>query len=122
MGNGDGAHGNLSDGVSSAEGKLVLAVGGGKCCPLTWASNKIDRVVRSPLAAETVAYTDTVDEGNFCRALIEGILGINKGGLDLVAVTDSNSLREALQYKDRRWRIDIAALRQGMENEEFTLA
>ena len=124
---GDGAHGNLWDGVSSTEGKLVLAVGEkGKCCPLTWASNKIDRVVRSPLAAETVAFTDAVDEGGFCRALMEEVLGLQKGDMDLVVVTDSNSLHEALgttgNIKDRRSRIDIVALRQCSEKGEFTLA
>ena len=55
---GDGAYASFPD-ISSCAGKLVLVVGEeGKCAPLAWGSNKISRVVRSPLEAETMSMID----------------------------------------------------------------
>ena len=51
---------------------------------------------------------------------------MKEGGLDLVVVSDSKSLCEALSttgnIKDRRCRIDMAALRQGIEKGDYTMA
>ena len=121
---GDGAWASLPDGVSSCSGKLVLAVGrNGASVPLAWGANKTNRIVRSPLAAEAMAMMDTIDEGFFCRALMEEILGIGDNSIALAAVTDSKSLEEVVkstgQLKDKRCKVDVAAIREGVETEEF---
>ena len=121
---GDGAFASLPDGVSSCGGKLVLVVGDdGRCAPISWGSNKMTRIVRSPLAAEAVAMMDAVDEGFFVRALMEEVLGRMTGGINMAVVTDSKSLEEAVkgtgQIKDKRCAVDVAALRQGVDRGEY---
>ena len=123
---GDGAFASLPDHVSSCGGRLILAVGdNGVSAPLGWGSNKISRIVRSPLAAETVAMMDVVDEAYFYKAFLEEVLGKEKVKLQLAVVTDSKSLEESVkgssQMRDKRCLIDVSALRQGIEREEFTV-
>ena len=51
----DGAHGNLVDGGSQG-GYFGFLVGeNGKCALISWQSKRIRRVVKSSLAAETLA-------------------------------------------------------------------
>ena len=124
---GDAAHASLHDGVSSVRGKLVLLVGeDGKCSPLAWGSNKMTRVVRSPLAAETLAMADAVEEGFHCKTMIENIYGLIQGSINMAVITDSQSLQKAMNscsvIKDRRCAIDLAALREGQDKGEFKVA
>ena len=50
---------NLSDKVSSAGGYLIFLKGkNGRLCPISWASKKIKRVVKSTLAADAKALVD----------------------------------------------------------------
>ena len=78
---GDAAHASLPDGTSSCGGKLVLLLGkDGKCAPLMWGSNKLKRIARSPLAAETMAMLDAVEEALWCRFLLDDIIGFEKLG------------------------------------------
>ena len=124
---GDASHASLPDKVSSCEGRVILVVGQeGRCAPLAWACNKIKRVVRSPLAAETMAMMDGIDEALLCKCLLEEIIGLEQGDLTLAAVTDSKSLEDAVTgsgvMKDKRCMIDMAALRQGLERKEYVVA
>ena len=108
----DGAFSNLSDNASSTAGKVILLVGEeGKSAPIQWGANKIDRVMRSPLAAETSAMMDGIDEGHFIRARFEDILGMKRGHLDMVVITDSKSLREAVETTGRIKDKRVSALR-----------
>ena len=55
---GDASFGNLPDGVSSAQGCIVLLTGNRySFSPLDWTSKKIRRKVSSTLEAETLAIT-----------------------------------------------------------------
>ena len=55
----DASFANLPDGTSSTGGRVVFLSGeGDKCCPISWSSTKIKRVVRSTLAAETLSLAD----------------------------------------------------------------
>ena len=52
----DASYANLPDGTSSTGGRIVWLVGdNGNCCPISWSSTKIKRVVRSTLAAEALS-------------------------------------------------------------------
>ena len=52
----DAAHSNLCHGVSSMVAHLVLLTDvDRRCCPLSWQANKIKRVVRSTIAANTLS-------------------------------------------------------------------
>ena len=118
---GDGAHANLPDKVSSSGGHIVFLMDkNGNSCPLSWAVNKIQRVVRSSLAAEAMTMQDAVENAMFIKAMLIDILGCErKLELKIELVTDNKSLTEAIyrntQVSDKRLRIDIAALKQEVE-------
>ena len=71
----DASHANLPDGFSSAGGFIIFLVGeNGKSCPLAWEAKKIRRVVKSMLAAETLAVSDAVDVGYYLGRMLSEIL------------------------------------------------
>ena len=58
----DASHANLPDRYSSAGGYIIFLIGNNKrSCPLAWEAKKIRRVVKSTLAAETLALVEAVD-------------------------------------------------------------
>ena len=67
----DASHASLLDGYSSAEGFIIFLVGeDGESCPLAWEAKKIRRVVKSTLAAETLAASDAVDICYYLRSVL----------------------------------------------------
>ena len=53
---------NINDGTGSTEGHIAWLVDcHGKCCPLSWHANKIKRVVRSTIAAETLSLQEGLE-------------------------------------------------------------
>ena len=116
----DAALGNLSDGVSSASGSLVfLADGYGNACPLSWRANKIRRVVRSTLGAETLALLEGVEEALYLRQLFREVFPGRKFPIDVYI--DNKSAIEAVQSTklvgDRRLRLDVGSLKQTLERD-----
>ena len=70
----DASHGNLSDGGSQS-GYLIMLVGDdGKCSLLNWQSKQIKCVVRSTLAAETLALSDAVIDGIYISEIVPELL------------------------------------------------
>ncbi|MES9884879.1 MAG: hypothetical protein ABW185_28885 [Sedimenticola sp.] len=66
----DASHANLSDRVSSAGGFVVFILGKNGCCsPIAWSSTKIKRVVKSSLAAESLAMVDGIDASIYLRVV-----------------------------------------------------
>ena len=71
----DASHANLPDGFSSAGGFIVFLVGGNKrCCPLAWEAKKMKRVVKSTLAAETLALVEALDMAFYLGSILSEIL------------------------------------------------
>ena len=115
----DASHANLSDGVSSAMGCVVFLVGrDGVCCTISWRANKIRRVVRSTLAAETMALQEGLEEAMYIRSLIFELKHVE---VPIVGYVDNKSLVEAVhstkQVNDRRLRIDIGAIKEVLGRE-----
>ncbi len=75
------------------------------------------------MAAETLATVDGIEEGAYTRHVIETVYGWSPGTVQLVAVTDSRSLEAAAHSSglitDRKMRIDLAVLREGIAREEY---
>ena len=70
----DASHANLPDGFSSAGGYIIFLVGENKnCCPLAWEAKKMKRVVRSTLAAETLALVEAVDMAFYLGCVLSEI-------------------------------------------------
>jgi hypothetical protein len=61
----DSSLGNLPDGGTQGGHFIVLTGKNGRISPITWQSKRIRRVVRSTLAAETLAMADAIDNGVF---------------------------------------------------------
>ena len=93
-------------------------------CPISWKSNKVRRVARSTLAAETLAMADGSEaalyvlelgsEANYIRAPQE-----------IIGFTDNRSLYDSVNttslISDRRLRVEISMLRQMQEKKEIKI-
>ena len=84
-----------------------------KCCPLIWNPSKVKRVVRSTLAAETLA----LNEGCETALHLEHI--------PITCITDNKSLYDVTNSltstTDRLLRVEIATIRQLCERKQVTL-
>ena len=92
--------------------------------PIIWNSNKIKRVARSTLAAESLALLDGCDSAFYVGQLLTTILKpANK--IPVTSITDSDSLYETSSSTklvlDRRLRVEISAIREMCEKGEISL-
>lgn len=124
----DASHANLPDGFSSAGGFIIFLVGeNGKSCPLAWEAKKIRRVVKSTLAAETLAVSDAVDVGYYLgRMLSEILFGVyDENVIPIVSYVDNYSLFENVNstknVSEKRLRIDLASLKQLIQEGHVNL-
>ena len=110
---------------SSQGGHIVLLSDKNKLsCPISWRSNKVRRVARSTLAAETLAMADGSETALFILKL-----GSESGHIsvpqEIISLTDNRSLYEAVnttsQISDRRLRVEISMLRQMQEKNEIKI-
>ena len=116
--------GNLVDGGSQL-GYLILLVGNnGKCSLINWQSKCIKRVVRSTLAAETLAISEAVDDGMYLAEMISELLFNKKMIIPIEIYTDNKSLHDSIISKknvlEKRLRIDIAMFLELYEQKRIT--
>ena len=119
----DASFGNVSNGGSQA-GYVVLVVDDERnCVVIHWGSHRIKRVVRSVLAAETMAMSDAVDMAYVINVMLSDMIFSDGRRLKIVCYTDSHSLSDAIRTsnttKEKRLLIDIAALREAKDKEEI---
>ena len=124
----DASYGNLPGGGSQGGYIVFLSSSSGSVCPLIWQSHRIKRVVRSTLAAETLAMVEAAE-----AAILMGhlIAEINSGSSDgkhcnqIICHTDNKSLFDAAcstkVILDKRLRVDLAALREMCDRGEICL-
>lgn len=120
----DASHANLRDGVSSAGAYLIFLVGDdGESCPLSWKSVKIRRVVKSTLAAETMALVNAVDDALYLRHLLVEIIGNPNLHVPIDAYVDNRSLVENLRStkgaQEKVLRIDLAILKDQLSKGDI---
>ena len=118
----DAALANLSDGVSSMGGHIILLVDEkGKCCPLSWHAGKIKRVVRSTIAAEALSLQEGFEDAVYLKNLIQEL--IHLPCISVEAIIDNKSVLEAVHstsmVDDKRLRIDIGALKESLKKKEL---
>lgn len=117
----DAAFGNLEGGGSQGGFVVFLHDDNGKRCPIYWQSRRIRRVVKSTLAAETLALLDCAEAAVYLVRILDEITGC--GNLKVKCYVDSKSLVDTLPsckgIEDRRLRIDIAVLRDMLERGEI---
>ena len=123
---GDASYGNLPDGVSSAQGCIVLLTGDRFLfSPLDWSSKKIRRKVCSTLEAETIAIRDSVSQGVYFAHLLSDIYygTLQTKRFPVYVYTDSKSLEQAVRstklVQEKKLRIDIAEIQRCIEEKEI---
>ena len=114
----DAAHANICDGTCSVGAHIVfLADQLNKCCPLHWQANKIKRIVRSTLAAETLSLLDGLDSACYLQKLFSEIMDIT---LPITAYVDNKGLVNAVystcMVDEKRLRLDVAAIKESLTN------
>ena len=123
----DASYANLSDGASSAGGFIIFLHGEKRMsCPLAWKANKIRRVVRSTLAAETLSLVDALDTAVYLGHLLSEVLfnGSKKNVVPIDCYIDNKSLHDNIYstklVAEKRLRIDIASIKQMMQKGEIS--
>ena len=121
----DASYGNLPDGGSQG-GFYVELTDGIKSAPLDWQSKRLTRIPKNTLAAETISMVEGFESAYLINKLLNEILHHNTSKeIEIEAITDNFSLFEASHtttaIKDRRLRIELAILREGITRSEFQL-
>ena len=120
----DASFGNLNEGVDSMAACIVFLVDKHeRCIPLDWVANKVKRVVKSTIAAETLALANGIDQAIFARRLISELLGWKEETLQIEAIIDNKSCLEAVNstslVDDKRLRREIASIKELLETKEL---
>ena len=118
----DASLGNLPCGGTQG-GYIILLTGSDsatKFSLLSWKSTKLKRIVKSTLAAETMALGEGLDAGLYLQAMFLDVLS-EKPLLEIV--TDSKSLYNSVNsnlsnFKEKILRIEIACIRESLERRE----
>ena len=121
----DASYGNLPDGGSQG-GFYVELNDGIKSAPLDWRSKRLTRTPKNTLAAETISMVEGFESAYLISKLLNEILHQNTSKeIEIEAITDNFSLFEASHtttaIQDRRLRIELAILREGITRSEFQL-
>ena len=118
----DVAFANLPGGGSQGAFIIFLMDSSGKRCPIFWQTRKLRRVVKSTLAAETMALLEGAEASVYIAKIIGSI--ILKPGLKVNCYVDNKSLVDALsstkRVEDRRLRIDLAVLEDMLAKKEIS--
>ena len=122
----DGALANLPDKVSSSGGHIMFLKDiEDNAAVVKWSVNKIQRIVRSSLAAETLNMQEAMEDVIFTREVLCEVFGDCAEKIKIHMIIDSRSLRDAVYgtspVDDKLLRINIAAIKQMIERCDGTL-
>ena len=119
----DASHRNLSNEGSQGGFIIFICNQHNQVTPVQWQSKKVRRVVRSTLAAESLAQLDAADASFLIKSLPVELLQCSSDKIKIESITDNKSLFETLYStkttEDKRLRVDIAALRERLGNGEI---
>ena len=121
----DASFANLNDGGSQGGFIIFLLGDDNKYLPIAWQSKRVKRIVKSTLAAETLAMVDMAEACMFYRKLILELLHLsdNPANVKITCKTDNSCLYDAAhsttQILDKRLRIEMAILREMIDKNEL---
>ena len=97
----DASFGNLANGGSQGAYLVFIVDDKRKCNLISWQSKKIKRIVRSSLAAETLALSDCIDAAVYISTLYSEITygNFQDGYLPIEVITDNKSLVDSIDSK-----------------------
>ena len=113
----DASYNNLKNGGSQGGYIIFLVDKYNHCCPLEWKSNRLKRVVRSALAAETLACAESVEACKHWQNLLREIM---QQDVNFLLHTDSKSLCDHIEgnrvLSDRLLRVDTNVIREQVKH------
>lgn len=121
----DASFANLTDGGSQGGYILFLVGNNNKYMTIAWQSKLIRRVVKSTLAAETLAMVDMSEACLFYRKLLLELLQLKDEteNIKIICKTDNSCLYDSVhsstQILDKRLRIEMAILREMLDRKEI---
>lgn len=117
----DASFGNLRDGGSQGAYLIFLTDGVSRCL-VSWQSKKIRRIVKSTLAAETLALIEGAESGLLLQKVLSDSFGLST---TIECFTDNASLVECADSDnviiDKRLRIDMGVVRQMILDREISI-
>ena len=122
----DASFANLTDGGSQGGFIIFLLGNNNRYMPIAWQSKRVKRIVKSTLAAETLAMVDMAEACMFYRKLLLEILQLSDdpANVKITCRTDNSCLYDAVhsttQILDKRLRIEMAILREMLDRKEIT--
>ena len=120
----DASYGNLNGGTDSTQGYVLFLVNpnNGKCAPIDWRANKIDRVVTSTLAAEAISLTRGLDAAVAFKWTIQELLG-EDCNLPVRAIIDNKDTYESVHsttdVAERKLRREIGVVKHMIKSKEL---
>ncbi len=120
----DASHKILADGNSQG-GFIVFLKGiNEKFSPLVWTSHRLKRVVKSAMAAETMALLEATEHAMLLKSVLLDIYNINDTScFPISCFIDSKQTHDAVTstnvIEDKRTLIDVCAIRQMLEKGEI---
>ena len=122
----DASFANLIDGVSSGRGHIIFLVDEqDRCAPLHWTTNKVKRVVHSTLAAEALSLQQCLSTAEYIRYILAEAFRMKPTSIPIFSYVDNNDLYTSLHsttlVSDKKLRIDIAAIKQTMSEENVSV-
>ena len=122
----DASLGNLNEGVNSTGAMVVLIVNEKTdiCTPMSWHSNKINRIVDSSLAAECLSLKEGLNEAIYIRQMIEEVYGFKDKTVPVRGIVDNKGTVDAIHstssVSDRKLRRDVGSIKQMMCEGDVT--
>jgi len=116
---------NLSDGVSSTQGFVILLEGSLNSTVIDWGSRKIKRKVSSTIEAETLSLKETTNNAIYIGCLLSEFLfnDFTNNRIPVQVFTDNKpleqSIRSTKQVQERRLRVDIGEVQRLIEEKEI---
>ena len=123
----DASFGNLDEKVNSSRGYVIFLSAGENACCLTWAANKVSRVVSSTIESETLALVDGLNHAVWLRGIVAELMygkDSEEKLISIVGFTDSNQLAQALystqHVSNHKLRRDVENIKERLCNGEIS--
>ena len=121
----DASFGNLDLGGSQGAYVIFIVNQQNNAALIAWKSHRIKRIVRSTLAAETLALSDAVDFAYMINIMISKLVFSENVKLNIECRVDSRSLVDSVKtthtVTEKRLLIDLSALRQALDRQEINI-
>ena len=120
----DASFGNLNNGGSQGGYVIFVSDMDGNRCPVSWQSKRVRRVVKSTLAAETLAALDAAQAGVFIATLLAEVFNVPQASIPVKCFVDNRSLVDATystkSVEDKHLRINVAVLRDMLSTRSLS--